>query len=102
MNDEAFLRKIKKFLGIAEEITVYDEELTHWIQECIDTMTKTAGVPEHLITALDSRAVTAIVWYVRANFGPDRTDTNRCYTQYKHKLRELQTEDGGIWDGGED
>lgn len=94
------LEKIKKFMGIAEGIDVYDDEIIFWIDAAVKTMTETAGIPKTLFREdeEDERAVVAVLWYVRANFGNDRTDTNRCYTQFKHKVRELQCEDGGAWD----
>lgn len=100
------LAKVKKFMGIHSSITVYDDEIEHWISECADTMTKTAGVPTGLIEDdqgnMDSRALTCIVWYVKANFGNDRTGLASSRAMYQHKLRELQAETGGIWDSGGD
>ena len=106
MSDEVltiYLAKIKKFIGIADGITVHDDELTFWIRAAVETMTNTAGVPVSVFTTdedgnVDNRALAAVFWYVRANFGNDRSDTNRAYTQYKHKVRELQAEEGGVWD----
>ena len=95
--------KVKKFMGIHQSITVYDDELDHWIEECESTLINTAGIPSALIEddqgVMDKRAFTCILWYVKANFGNDRTGL-RCSSRamYQHKLRELQTEEGGVWD----
>jgi hypothetical protein len=99
----ATLAKVKKFMGIHESITVYDGELSHWIEEAAATMVNTAGIPAALIEndsdgSMDPRAFTCILWYVKANFGNDRTGLSSSRAMYQHKLRELQTEGGGAWD----
>ena len=93
----SILNQIKISLGIADSITTYDEELKFWISEAKDSMIKTAGVPEHLFSEsnIDSRA---IIFYVKANYGNDRTDSSRYMNLYQKKVRQLQTEDGGVWD----
>ena len=96
----SILNQIKISLGIADSITTYDEELKFWISEAKDSMIKTAGVPEHLFSEdnIDSRAVAAIIFYVKANYGNDRTDSSRYMNLFQKKVRQLQTEDGGVWD----
>jgi hypothetical protein len=104
----ATLAKVKKFMAIHQSITIYDDELKHWITEGAETMVNTAGIPEALIEDnegnMDPRAFTCILWYVKANFGNDRTGLSSSRGMYQHKLRELQTEEGGAWDtpGGDD
>ena len=96
----SILEQVKNSIGIAGSIITYDEELMFWIKDAKDSMIKTAGVPESLLSdgKEDTRAVAAIIFYVKANFGNDRTDSNKYMDLFRKKLRQLQTEDGGIWD----
>lgn len=102
----SMLETIKPMMGIAPSITIYDTELQFWIQEAKRTMVDTSGVPPNLFdvvegdeTTPDKRVVMATVSYVKANFGNDRSDTQAYMDMYNRKVRELQLEDGGIYDG---
>lgn len=96
----SLLGRVKKSMGIASTITTMDDDLQFWIDEAKTTMQRTAGIPQDVLTEgmEDPRAVAAIVFYVLAFHGLDRFYTTQYYSMYKHKLRELQTEDGGVWD----
>lgn len=98
----SILNIVKESIGIASTVDSFDAELTFWINDAIATMEKTAGIPASLIEAEDPRAVCAILSYIKANFGNDRTDTNRYMSIFRSKVRQLQTEDGGAWDAPND
>jgi hypothetical protein len=85
------LELIKKRCGIAEAITIYDEDIKLYIDDCKDDM-KASGVPENVIEAEAAGVITAVTFYVKANIGNDRTDTNRYMDLYRKKVFRLTME----------
>lgn len=98
MMNSSIMESVKKTIGIAKTITTYDAEIRLWVDDACRTMTKTAGVPEKLIKEEDPRAVAAIIFYVKANYGNDREDSEKYMRLFKKRVRELQMEEGGIYD----
>lgn len=92
---------IKKRCGIAGGITAYDEDLKGYIQDSIDDMLS-SGVPELVLENEEVRghegAITAIVLYVKAYLGNDRTDTEKYLDLYRKKVSRLALEEPA--DGG--
>ena len=86
------LEVIKKRCGIADTITVYDDEIKDYIEECREDMVA-SGVDESLIKAKKKGVITAIAFYVKANIGDDRTDTDKYMELYRNKVFRLTLED---------
>lgn len=86
------LGKVKTRLGIPAAVTTYDDELTDLIAEA-DKQIIASGVPARL--AEDERFVTAQVFYCRARYGSDRSDTNRNMTIFNDIVFRLALEEGG-------
>ena len=71
------LELIKRRCGIAESITVYDEDILVYIKDCMGDMVS-SGVPKHIAESEEQEGVlTAITLYVKAYLGNDRTDTEK-------------------------
>ena len=88
------LDKIKERCGVPVAITVYDNEFTDLIADCIEDL-RTAGVPENLLVTegdVDPRVLTAVALYVQALRGSDRTDTDRYLTLYHRRVWKLMLE----------
>lgn len=79
---------IKKRLGIAENVTVYDDDIGSYLSDCEQDMLD-SGVPKKTIDNQDDRVVTAATLYVKANLGNDRTDTDHYMELYRQKVFRL-------------
>ena len=79
---------IKKRLGIAENVTVYDDDIRSYLSDCEQDMLD-SGVPEKTIYNQDDRVVTAATLYVKANLGNDRSDTEKYMNLYRQKVFRL-------------
>lgn len=87
-----FLNKIKKRCGISESITVYDSEIMDYIEDGKQDMIA-SGVPENLVQSDNRSVLTALTFYVKANIGNDRTDTDKYMDLYRKKVFRLTLED---------
>ena len=87
---------VKTRAGYEAEITVFDGEIMELMSSAVMDML-TAGVPAGIFTddPIDARIITAIVSYVQAFIGQDRSDTNRYLKLYRDILHKLMLEDGG-------
>ena len=86
---------IKKRLGIAENVTVYDDDIRSYLADCEQDMLD-SGVPQKTVDYQDDRVVTAATLYVKANLGNDRADTEKYMELYRQKVFRLtlDPEDG--------
>lgn len=82
---------IKKRLGIAENVTVYDDDIRSYLADCEQDMLD-SGVPKKTVEYQDDRVVTAATLYVKANLGNDRTDTEKYMELYRQKVFRLTLE----------
>lgn len=86
------LELIKRRCGIAESITVYDEDIMVYIKDCIEDMIS-SGVPRDIAESKEHEgALTAITLYVKAYLGNDRTDTEKYLELYRRKVFRLTLE----------
>ena len=86
------LEKVKARCGIAEEITVYDEQIQEYIADALADMAA-SGVPEELLENEDDpQIMTAVSCYVKAYLGDDRTDTEKYLDLYRKKVFRLTLE----------
>ena len=79
---------IKKRLGIAENVTVYDDDIRSYLADCEQDMLD-SGVPQKTVDYQDDRVVTAATRYVKANLGNDRADTEKYMELYRQKVFRL-------------
>lgn len=79
---------IKKRLGIAENVTVYDDDIKSYLADCEQDMLD-SGVPQKTVNYQDDRVVTAATLYVKANLGNDRADTEKYMELYRQKVFRL-------------
>lgn len=86
------LELIKKRCGIAAAVTVYDEEITSYIADAKSDM-RLSGVDASLLEAETDSVVTAIAFYIKANLGNDRSDTEKYMDLYHKKVFRLTMED---------
>ena len=82
------LRLIKRRLGIAENVTVYDDDIKSYLADCEQDMLD-SGVPKKDNESEDDRVVTAATLYVKANLGNDRSDTEKYMNLYRQKVSGL-------------
>lgn len=82
------LELIKKRCGIAAAVTVYDDDIQEYIKDCKEDMIL-AGVNSELVESETPGIVTAITFYVKANIGNDRTDTDKYMELYHKKIFRL-------------
>lgn len=82
------LRLIKRRLGIAENVTVYDDDIKSYLADCEQDMLD-SGVPQGTVDSGDDRVVTAATLYVKANLGNDRSDTEKYMNLYRQKVFRL-------------
>lgn len=79
---------VKKRLGIADNVSVYDDDIKSYLADCEQDMLD-SGVPKKTINYQDDRVVTAATLYVKANLGNDRADTEKYMELYRHKVFRL-------------
>lgn len=82
------LSLIKQRCGIADAVTVYDNDIRAYIEDASEDLVA-SGVDESLINTLNSGVITAITFYVKANIGDDRTDTDKYMDMYRKKVFRL-------------
>ena len=95
---ETMLTAVKKRCGIAEGITVYDEEIAAYLDDC-EMDLRASGVTEAVLQAEEHRnqILTAVTLYVKAYLGNDRTDTEKYLDLYRKKVFRLTLEgDDGL------
>lgn len=80
--------QVKKRLGIADNVSAYDDEIKSYLADCEQDMID-SGVPKKTIDYQDDRVVTAATLYVKANIGNDRTDTEKYMGMYRKKVFRL-------------
>lgn len=85
---------IKKRLGIAENVTVYDDDIKSYLADCEQDMID-SGVPQKTVEDQDDRVVTAATLYVKANLGNDRADTEKYMELYRQKVFRLTLDPEG-------
>lgn len=79
---------VKKRLGIADNVSVYDDDIKSYLADCEQDMLD-SGVPKKTINYQDDRVVTAATLYVKANLGNDRADTEKYMELYRRKVFRL-------------
>lgn len=79
---------VKKRLGIADNVSVYDDDIKSYLADCEQDMLD-SGVPKKTIDYQDDRVVTAATLYVKANLGNDRADTEKYMELYRRKVFRL-------------
>lgn len=86
---------IKERCGIAEKVSVYDRDITAYIEDCRADMLA-SGVPEKIAESEDHPGtLTALALYVKAYLGNDRADTDKYLELYRNKVFRLSLEEGG-------
>ena len=83
---------VKRRCGIAPEITVYDDDIRLYIEDCKEDMLA-SGVPKQVLDRNEAGAVTAMTLYVKAHLGDDRTDTDKYMDLYRKKVFRLTSEE---------
>lgn len=86
------LNQIKARCGIAEAVTVYDEEISSYIEDCKRDLLS-SGVDASLIETKQDGVLTAVTLYVKAYLGDDRSDTDQYLKLYQAKVFRLTMED---------
>lgn len=85
---------VKRRLGIAEAITVYDKDIQMYIDDCTQDMIA-SGVPKAVVDAETEAVLTAATLYVNAYLGNDRADTEKYLDLYRQKVFRLTLEPDG-------
>ena len=86
------LELIKKRCGVAPAITVYDDDIEAYISDAKDDLIA-SGVDKSIIEAGKDGVITAVTFYVKANLGNDRSDTEKYMDLYRKKVFRLTLED---------
>mgnify|MGYP006865385507 CR=1 FL=1 len=90
--------KVKANCRIAANITVYDREITDYLEDCREDL-RASGVPEKIVQgqAHYPQLVTAASLYVQAYLylDDDRFDTEKCLALYRKKVSRMILEEGG-------
>lgn len=86
------LELIKERCGIAAAIKVYDDDIEIYIADAKEDL-RLSGVESSLIEAKTAGVITAITFYVKANIGNDRSDTEKYMELYHKKVFRLTLED---------
>lgn len=84
---------IKTRCGIAEQITVYDDDINAYIEDAKEDMID-SGVPASIMEAEGAAVATAVTLYVRANMTDDRTDAERYMDLYRGRVFRLTLKEG--------
>lgn len=83
---------VKRRCGIAPEITVHDDDIRLYIEDCKEDMLA-SGVPKQVVNRNNASVTTAITFYVKAHLGDDRTDTDKYMDLYQKKVFRLTLEE---------
>ncbi|WP_302419237.1 hypothetical protein [Blautia marasmi] len=86
------LNKIKRMCGIADVVTIYDDEIKIYMDDCLDDM-RASGVPDSIIKAQNPGVITAAVLYTKAYLGNDRAYTDKYLNLYRKKVSRLALEE---------
>lgn len=89
------LELIKKRCGIAAALTVYDEDIKAYIEDCKEDLLL-SGVDKSLIDYEKPGVITAVTFYVKAHLGNDRMDTDKYMKLYQDKVFRLTLEDAVV------
>lgn len=84
---------IKTRCGIAEQITVYDDDISAYIEDAKEDMID-SGVPASIVEAEGAAVATAVTFYVRANMTDDRADAERYMELYRGRVFRLTLKEG--------
>ena len=84
---------IKTRCGIAEQITVYEDDINAYIEDAKEDMID-SGVPASIVEAEGAAVATAVTLYVRANMADDRTDAERYMDLYRGRVFRLTLKEG--------
>lgn len=87
------LELIKRRCGIAELITVYDEDISAYMDDAKSDMID-SGVPQSVIEGESASVATAVTLYVKANMADDRADAERYMELYRSKVFRLTLKEG--------
>lgn len=85
---------VKRRLGIAEAITVYDDDIRLYIEDCKQDMIA-SEVPKTVVDAETPAVATAVYLYVAAHLWEDKTDTEKSLALYRQKVSRLTLEPDG-------
>jgi len=83
---------IKQRCGIAPAVTVYDEDILMYIEDCQADMIR-SGVLPHIAMQKNPEVLTAITLYVKAYLGDDRSDTDKYLDLYRKKVFRLSLDE---------
>lgn len=89
------LQLIKTRCGIAELITIYDEDILSYMADAKADMMD-SGVPESIVESEIPAVVTAVTLYVKANMEEDRADAERYMELYRSKVFRLALKEEGV------
>ena len=88
-------RMVKLRCGIAEAVTVYDEDIEAYVKDAKADMID-SGVPPDLFGRVpDEQVVTAVTLYVKAYLGTDASDTEKYLRLYRRKVFRLTLHEAG-------
>jgi hypothetical protein len=90
---------VKWRCGIAEAVTVYDDDIKSYVEDCKADLVS-SGVPASLIDAETPGVITAVTLYVKAHLGNDRADSSKYMNMYSEKVFRLALEDPLGLEGG--
>lgn len=86
---------IKERCGIAAAVTVYDDDIKMYMEDCRADMLA-SGVPKALTESEEDPGVlTALTLYVKTYLGNDQTGTEKYLALYRNKVFRLSLEEGG-------
>ena len=94
----ALIEKIKHRLGIAADVTVYDDELEDLIEHAKSDL-RLSGVSEDIISAEPPEVVNTIAFFVRYAFSDDSQEAARFGEMYQKSVFRLSTKS---WEGNAD
>lgn len=85
---------VKRRLGIAEAITVYDKDIQMYIDECKQDMVA-SEVPKAVVDAETPAVATAVYLYVDAHLWEDKTNREEDMALYCKKVSRMTLEPDG-------
>lgn len=86
------LELIKIRCGIASAIKVYDDNIQSYIDDCKNDLLM-SGVDQTVVESQKASVITAVTFYVKANLGNDRSDTDKYMDLYRKKVFRLTLEE---------
>lgn len=88
------LQKIKKRLGLSENISVYDEELIDLIDGALFDMQE-SGVPAEMLDAPCAQVINCVVFFVKRERAEDNKTASWYDKMYEKTVFRLSLCDGG-------